>query len=109
MAEFKKGDRVKVVSDLTGVDAFVGREGVITAEAKYYRGNLAVDPAVRLVGRDPVVLRDLHFAAEELELLGADDAPAGHDPSTCGSCDDHAETQRDADRAETLLEADDGR
>jgi hypothetical protein len=101
MSKFKVGDRVKVVSDLTGVDAFVGREGVITAEAKYYRRVLAVDPAVRLDGRDPVILRDLHFAPEELELL-ADDAPAPHDPADCATCDDHADATTQADRDDRI-------
>jgi hypothetical protein len=48
-------------------------------------------------------------AAELKDLLGYigranDDAPAPHDPADCGTCDDHADTQRDQDRAEQQLD-----
>lgn len=90
MSDFHIGDRVKVTVDLTGIDAFIGRTGTITREGSRYDDTLASTPTVRLDGY-PEILRSLHFAPQELELIEPDgDA-------------DQADAARDMDLAERLI------
>ena len=69
MTDFNVGDRVKVVKDLEGDDEYVGHEGAVVVPAKYYKGQLAIFPLVRLDSRGP--LAALHFAPDEIELVVA--------------------------------------
>lgn len=93
MSALRKGDRVRVVKDLSGLGSFVGRTGTVTYEgAAIYRGDFATSPTVRLdsEGADQI-LCDLHFAPEELEPVVPDgDADA-------------ADAARDQDKAERLI------
>lgn len=61
MSDFKKGDRVTVAKDLEERE-LAGRHGIVMQPAKYYQGELAMDPMVLLDGADGL----LAFAQEEL-------------------------------------------